>query len=164
LQAVATLYDPWAEGRVDDARRAVARGQALFNSRAFGPRRETCGSCHNTPNVGTDSRGIFFDLGLSDEAHRTPDLPLYVLQCVAGPRIGEIFRTTDPGRALVTGRCADIGRFKAPGLRGLAARPPYFHNGAAATLGDVLDFYDALFAIGLGPQDKADLIAFLRAL
>jgi cytochrome c peroxidase len=41
---------------------------------------------------------------------------------------------------------------------------PWFHNGAAATLEDVVQFYDQRFGIGLSPQDKADLVAFLRAL
>ena len=47
-------------------------------------------------------------------------------------------------------------------LRGLAARPPYFHNGSAADLGEVVDFYDTRFAIGFTDREKADLVAFLR--
>jgi cytochrome c peroxidase len=73
-------------------------------------------------------------------------------------------RTTDPGRALVTGRWNDIGKFKVPALRGLAGRPPYFHNGMAASLEDVVDFYDRRFGMGLEPQEKADLVAFMKAL
>jgi cytochrome c peroxidase len=49
-------------------------------------------------------------------------------------------------------------------LRGLAARAPYFHNGAAADLGAVVDFYDARFGIGFTAQERSDLIAFLNAL
>ncbi|HEU4753769.1 MAG TPA: hypothetical protein VFU47_11735, partial [Armatimonadota bacterium] len=77
---------------------------------------------------------------------------------------GETIQTTDPGRALITGKWNDIGRFKGPILRGLAARPPYFHNGSAATLEDAVDFYDQRFNIGLTPQEREDLAAFLRAL
>ena len=51
-----------------------------------------------------------------------------------------------------------------PTLRGLAARAPYFHNGSAATLDDVVTFYDTRFAIRLTPGERADLVAFLRAL
>jgi cytochrome c peroxidase len=54
--------------------------------------------------------------------------------------------------------------FKGPVLRGLAARAPYFHNGLAGTLADVVAFYDRRFGIGLTAQDTADLVAFLRAL
>ena len=71
---------------------------------------------------------------------------------------------TDPGRALISGNCADIGKLKGPILRGLAARAPYFHNGSAATLQDVVDFYDQRFNIGFTNQQKADLINFLNAL
>ena len=53
---------------------------------------------------------------------------------------------------------------KGPILRGLAGRAPYFHNGAAATLRDVIDFYDRRFDMNLTPQQKMDLVAFLRAL
>ena len=73
-------------------------------------------------------------------------------------------RTTDPGRAMISGKWADVGKFKGPILRGLAARAPYFHNGAAATLDEVVQFYEDRFNIGLTAQEKADLAAFLRAL
>ncbi|HEX8010165.1 MAG TPA: hypothetical protein VF814_04420 [Casimicrobiaceae bacterium] len=67
-------------------------------------------------------------------------------------------------RALITGRCKNIGRFEGPILRALAAREPYFHNGSAASLSDVLDFYSQRFGIGLTDAEKSDLIAFLRRL
>jgi cytochrome c peroxidase len=53
---------------------------------------------------------------------------------------------------------------KGPILRGLAARSPYFHNGSAATLSDVVDFYDQQFSIEFTAQQKADLVAFLSSL
>jgi cytochrome c peroxidase len=74
------------------------------------------------------------------------------------------FEVTDIGRAMISGKCADIGKVKGPILRGLAARAPYFHNGSAATLGDVVEFYDQRFGIGLTARQKADLVAFLGAL
>jgi cytochrome c peroxidase len=55
-------------------------------------------------------------------------------------------------------------RFKVPNLRGLAARAPYFHNGFAADLGAVLDFYDTRFHIGFTKQEKSNVVAFLRSL
>ena len=81
-----------------------------------------------------------------------------------GPLAGQIFEVTDPGRALITGKCADIGKLKGPILRGLAARAPYFHNGSAATLADVVEFYNQRFDIGFTDQQKADLVAFLSSL
>jgi cytochrome c peroxidase len=65
---------------------------------------------------------------------------------------------------LITGKCADIGKLKGPILRGLAARAPYFHNGSAATLGAVVEFYNQRFGIGFTEQQKADLVAFLNSL
>jgi len=49
-------------------------------------------------------------------------------------------------------------------LRGLAARAPYFHNGSAATLMDVVNFYDQRFSIGFTDQQKQDLVNFLNTL
>jgi cytochrome c peroxidase len=79
-----------------------------------------------------------------------------------------IRRSEDWIRALQRNRgpaaCADIGKLKGPVLRGLAARAPYFHNGSAASLQDVVEFYDQRFSIGLSKQDKADLVVFLNSL
>jgi cytochrome c peroxidase len=88
-------------------------------------------------------------------------MPLYTLRRNS---TGETVQTTDPGRAMITGKWADIGKFKGPVLRGLAARAPYFHNGSAATLEDAVNFYDKRFSIGLTRREKADLAAFLRSL
>jgi cytochrome c peroxidase len=71
---------------------------------------------------------------------------------------------TDPGRALISGSCADLGKVKGPILRGLAGRAPYFHNGGAATLNDVVEFYNERFNLNLTEQQKADLVAFLQTL
>jgi cytochrome c peroxidase len=57
-----------------------------------------------------------------------------------------------------------LNKFKGPILRGLAARPPYFHNGFADTLEDVVEFYEDRFSIKFSEQEKDDLVAFLSAL
>jgi cytochrome c peroxidase len=178
-------YDAWinrAGGGTEAARRAVARGQALFNTKPIAISgvkginddlnvavlNGTCTTCHDTPNAGNHSIPMPLDIGLTDESRRTPDMPLYTLECTsADPSVctsGQTIKTTDPGRALITGKWKDIARFKGPILRALAGRAPYFHNGSAATLGQVVDFYDGRFAIGLTAQEKSDLVAFLRAL
>jgi cytochrome c peroxidase len=159
---VFTLFDAWAS--TSGPRASIARGQALFNERAFGAPRVTCSGCHNAPNAGSNSVGEFFDTGVSAEGRRRGDVPLYVLRCATGSLVGHTLRTTDPGWALVTGRCVDVGKFKVPTLRGLAARPPYFHDGSAATLGDVVDFYDRRFGVGFTLEERDALVAFLRAL
>jgi cytochrome c peroxidase len=169
-----TLFDAW-NASSDPARRAIARGAALFgaariditgvgglNDDLGAPLiRGSCSSCHDAPNVGNHSVALPIDIGLTDASRRTPDMPLYTLRKKG---TAETRQTTDPGRALLTGKWSDIGKFKGPVLRGLAARRPYFHDGSAADLGEVIDFYDARFGIGFTDQEKADLFAFLSAL
>jgi cytochrome c peroxidase len=101
------------------------------------------------------------NIGIADASRRTPDMPLYTLR---NKTTGAVLKTTDPGRALITGKWVDIGKFKGPTLRALAARPPFFHDGSAATLVDVVDFYNTRFSLNLTQQEKEDLAAFLRCL
>jgi cytochrome c peroxidase len=144
----------------------------------------TCSACHNQVPTGNDSFPVAqHDIGIGGTTPApgvTPPtgapttvpspsklLPIFELTCVAGKSTvyeGSIVQTNDPGMAMITGKCADIGRFTVPQLRGLAARAPYFSDGSAASLIDVVDFYNFRFNIGLTPQDKADLVAFLRSL
>jgi cytochrome c peroxidase len=77
---------------------------------------------------------------------------------------GELKVVTDPGRALITDRWKVVGPFKGPILRDLAGRGPHFHNGSAATLLDVVNFYDRRFSLKLSEHQKAELVAFLRTL
>ena len=153
----------------------MARGEVLFNTRPItitGVKglnddlgvavfNGSCTTCHDTPQAGNHSIPAPLDIGLTDASRRTPDMPLYTLRNIA---TGETVQTTDPGRALITGKWKDIGRFKGPVLRSLASRAPYFHNGFAKDLGAAVDFYNTRFGIGFTDNDKADLIAFLRTL
>lgn len=176
------LFDDWndpnaqfshdARGR---ARAAIARGEQLFNTlpisisgvgglndaTALPVIHGTCTTCHNSPNIGNHSVALPINIGVADASRRTPDMPLYTLTNYS---TGQTVQSTDPGLALRTGKWADIGKFKGPILRGVAARAPYFHNGSAATLGDVVDFYNTRFNININPQQKHDLVAFLSAL
>lgn len=176
--AAMTLFDSWAKPHGNSAqnaaRAAVARGQEIFNNKpliitgvaglndnlGLPVIQASCTICHDTPNVGNHSVTAPLNIGMSDASLRTPDLPLYTLR---NKVTGELTQTTDPGRALITGKWRDIGKVKGPVLRGLAARAPYFHNGSAATLEDVVNFYDTRFTIGFTAQEKADLVAFLRS-
>jgi cytochrome c peroxidase len=185
---VFSLYDAWSQLRghspATAAREAIARGEQVFNTTkinitgvgglndALGQPSIAgfCGTCHDTPFAGDHSVKAPLNIGVANAgANRPPaldiaGLPVFTIWCTSGPLAGQIFEVTDPGRALITGHCADIGKVKGPILRGLAARAPYFHNGSAATLQDVVDFYDQRFNIGLTAQDKADLVAFLNSL
>jgi cytochrome c peroxidase len=81
----------------------------------------------------------------------------------------------DVGRQAVTKAEADRGKFKTPTLRGVRLRPPYMHDGSVKTLEDVVDFYTrggvanpnldpAVRTLDLTPDERRDLVAFLKAL
>jgi cytochrome c peroxidase len=95
-------------------------------------------------------------------------LPVFKITCnntaPPYPFLGRTIYTTDPGRALISGKCADIGSLVMPQLRGLAGRTPFFANGSATTIGDVVDFYDTRFDIKMSRQEKLDLVNFLSTL
>lgn len=180
---VFTIYDNWASLMGNDrrtlSRQAVARGQALFNTfpiqitgvgglnDALGQQviNGTCTTCHDAPNVGDHSFSVPLAIVTTAYPATSPldvaGLPVYTVQCIS---TGQQVQVTDLGRAMISGKCADIGKVKGPVLRGLAGRAPYFHNGAAASLGDAVEFYNQRFNLGLTPQQKADLVAFLQTL
>lgn len=186
-----TIYSEWAHSG-DPMRRSVARGEQIFNAQPMqitGVRglndalnqpviNGTCTTCHDTPNVGDHSLAVPLDIGVSRSASfesdptiqsavtqlSMPKLPVYEVVCTAGPLAGQVTYTSDPGKALISGQCADVGRGKGLILRGLAARAPYFHNGAAATLDEVVDFYNLRFEMNLTREQKIDLVNFLKTL
>ncbi len=81
----------------------------------------------------------------------------------------------DPGLYTITGDQEDWGRFRTPTLRNVSLTAPYFHDGSAATLADVVEFYDkggiknrgldpAMRPLNLSSQQKGDLVRFLESL
>ena len=87
----------------------------------------------------------------------------------------------DSGRAHITRRTIDVGRFKVPSLRNVALTAPYMHDGRFATLAQVLGHYDhgvvasptldaalqppaSPLGIPLTATEQADIIAFLQTL
>jgi cytochrome c peroxidase len=148
-------FDRFVAGDTAALTAAEQRGLTLFESD-----RLDCTHCHGGFNLAssydtaamTSPQIQFFNTGL----HAT-------------------YPANDQGLFEVTGNPADIGRFRAPTLRNIALTAPYFHDGSAATLDDVLDHYasggaaDPLkspFITGftLTPDERADLLAFLGAL
>jgi len=131
-----------------------------------------CAVCHNNPNVGNHSTSLPINIGVTMAQPTNNDgspngildianLPVYTLRNTG---TGVTVKVTDPGKAMLSGKWTDIGKTKGPMLRGLAGRAPYFHNGSAADLTAVVNFYNARFNIGLAPQQVSDLVAFLSAL
>ena len=148
-------------------RESVLRGVDLFASREFrlaDGKQGTCASCHR---VGINQA---IDIGTSNlpTAKEAPELPLFRITCDASapphPQLGRTFLTQDPGRALITGKCADVGSIVMQQLRGLTARAPYFANGSARNLAELVDFFDRRYKIGLTDKEKQDLVNFLSIL
>ena len=170
------LFNAWA-GQSNSQRASILRGQTLFNSKPINITGVaglndtlnlatipgTCGTCHDSPNAGDHSVPLPLNIGVADvnSPLDVSYLPVFTLQ---NKTTLELTTTTDVGRALVTGLWSDIGKVKGPVLRGLASRAPYFHNGSAKSLADVITFYNTRFNIGLTAQEQKDLIAFLNAL
>lgn len=152
------LFDAW-KGDANPKRAQIARGQELFNGTNVG--HLSCNACHNSVNNGTNFSNTLFDINTASVEARTPDLPLYTFR---NKQTGEERQLTDAGLGNVTGLWSDLGRFKTPTLRGLAARAPYFHNGIAATLEDVVRHYEKRFGFVFTDEERADLVAFLNAL
>jgi hypothetical protein len=172
------IYDAWRMSP-DDRRASIARGQALFNfregvlpklgSRTLGGKTIRCGACHNGFEAGTESAGTWGN-GVTDSIgsflvgpdRRSPDVPLYTVRNI---KTGDTIQVTDLGRAMTTGKWADIGKFKTPSLRSLSSHAPYRHDGSDATLEDVIDSYQAAgFSFNFTKEEKADLVAFLKYL
>lgn len=169
---------------VSEHRRSIARGEKVFNDTKINITGVAglnddlntpsipgfCGTCHDSPNIGHHSVRAPLDIGVPDTGAKKPPvldiagLPVFTLTCTQGTLAGKVYTVTDPGRAIITGKCKDIGRFKGPILRGLASRAPYFHNGSAKTLDNVVDFYDRRFSIGFTHKEKTDLVNFLNTL
>jgi hypothetical protein len=141
----------------------------------------TCTTCHDTPNVGNHSVALPLDIATSRQAGyetnsaivaglkelSAPDLPVYEIRGCPDPlNLGKTvnYYTSDPGKGLITGLCSDVNRGKGPILRGLAARAPYFHNGAAANLDELVNFYNQRFQMNFTDKQKKELIAFLNSL
>ncbi len=164
-------------------RESVARGARVFRDRTFlitdsaginspigfgNPVRNSCVFCHNMSQMGNDVAPGQVDLGTTTRpfADPAPDLPLFRITCTGKPHphYGQIIYTHDPGFALTTGRCADVGKITLQSMRGLAARAPYFSNGSAADLRTVIDYYERRYNIGYTEQEKQDLVNLMGAL
>ena len=171
-------------------RASVARGNDVFMFRQFwirdaahinsiglgNPIKRSCATCHNTQMTGQDLAPGWVDVGTTNYPTWTEpavfsdkaELPVFKLTCDKSvpphPYLGRVIYSTDPGRALITGKCVDIGAIVMGQFRGLAARAPYFSNGSAKTLRELVDFYDRRFDMKLTEQEKQDLENFLSVL
>jgi hypothetical protein len=164
-------------------RLSIARGALTFRNKTFlitdssgintpigfgNPVRNSCVFCHNMTQMGNDVAPGQVDLGTTTVpfADPMPDLPLFRITCHGQPHpyYGRVILTMDPGFALTTGRCADVGKITLQSMRGLAARAPYFSNGSAKNLRAVIDYYERRYSIGYTEQEKQDLVNLMSVL
>lgn len=181
-------FKPWQSatpaGEAEAFRASVARGYDIFTSRSFfirdamhlntaglpNPAKGACSTCHSMQMTGMAPGSGWIDVGSTNApfADESPDLPLFKITCRPDapphPFLGRVIHTHDPGRALVSGRCMDVGSIVIGQLRGLSARAPYFSNGSARNLREVVDFYDRRFNIRYSEAEKQDLVNFLGVL
>ena len=187
------LFDSWKKSSGSpqaEFRASVARGADLFMFRQFwlrdvthinsiglgNPLKRTCATCHNHQMTGQDLSAGFVDLGTTNYPRWTEpplysdsrELPVFKITCKASalphPYLGRVIYTSDPGRALISGRCVDVGSIVMQQFRGLSARAPYFSNGSAKNLRELVDYYDRRFEMRLSEIEKQDLINFLGVL
>ena len=139
-------FDRWIAGDAQAMSESQVRGFEIFRD----PQRGNCAVCHSAPNFTDDG---FHNLGLASYGEDDPD----------------------PGRFAHVPIRVLRGAFKTPTLREIERTAPYFHDGSAATLEDVIDHYERggvvktdlspnMKPLSLSKQDKRDLVAFLKAL
>lgn len=169
-------FDRFAAGDRNALTQAAQRGMGLFRTRA------RCAICHsinasfpfltdqNYRNTGVAANFAGFE-GLTRRAVELAQGDVAAAMTALEKHPGR----SELGRFAVTGNALDIGAFRTPSLRNVDLTAPYFHDGSAATLADVLRFYVKggidnasrdweLQPVDLSERDQADIIEFLKSL
>lgn len=139
-------FDAWVRGDKNALTEQQIRGFKVF----VDPKKGNCAVCHSAPNF-TDNG--FHNLGLASYGNENPDLGRY---------------TQRPLKLMK-------GAFKTPTIRDITLSAPYFHDGSANTLGEVVEHYAKggvvkdnlspnMKALNLTEQEKLDLVAFMESL
>jgi cytochrome c peroxidase len=169
--------DHFVAGDQDAISESAKRGFALFRGKA------RCSRCHtfsdalpfftdfNYHNTGVAANHPNFDR-LSRQAYA-------VIESEKGKEVIDALAKQEGGpelgRVLITYQVFDIGSYRTPSLRNIALTAPYFHDGSAKTLADVVKFYNEggrqninrewdLGALALTAEEQRDLVAFLESL
>lgn len=108
-----TRFDTFLEGELTALNDRELLGLHLFRTKA------RCMTCHSGALL-TDQQ--FHNLGLTYYGRK---------------------KYEDLGRYLVTGRDEDVGKFRTPGLRGVAQSGPWMHNGLFPQMVGLLNMYNA---------------------
>lgn len=109
-----------------------------------------------------------FDQAAADRGKVLFEGSAQCVTCHSGPQFTDANeRLHDPaevGQDPMLASRGTTGMYRTTPLRGAWQHPPYFHDGSAATLAEVVDHYDAHFSLGLGGEEKADLVEYLKSL
>ncbi|MCX8049258.1 MAG: cytochrome-c peroxidase [Methylohalobius sp.] len=156
---------------------AAVRGLELFRGKG------RCVSCHvieQSTALFTDNRFHNLGVGFAKIGDRLPQVVSAWRKAKAEGRAADEAVLTQAelselGRFAVSGETSDIGAFKTSSLRNIALTAPYMHDGSLKTLEEVVNFYDqggidnpmldsGIRPLGLTPQEKSDLVEFLKSL
>ncbi len=166
-----SLFDQYYFGRdhtkLSDS---AARGLRIFR------RKGNCANCHE---ISWDS-ALFMDNRYYNLGVGFAKIKDQIDDFVSALKQGETMELSPEqkvqlGRFNVTHAIADIGKFKTPTLRNISLTAPYMHDGSIKTLTEVIEYYDkggepnryldaAIFPLHFTPQEKTDLLEFLKAL
>ena len=155
---------------------AARRGWTLFNGKG------RCMSCHGfngTQPLFTDNK--FHNIGVAAHKQDFVKMARQNLGLIEKGDVDAIDRMaletdlSELGRFLVTKQPGDVGAFKTSGLRNIMVTGPYFHDGSAETLWDVMDHYNkggvqnpfldgGITRLGMTEPELDDMVAFMAAL
>ncbi|MES2823861.1 MAG: cytochrome c peroxidase [Pseudomonadota bacterium] len=141
-----SAFDRWLKGNAKAMTEQQIRGFRLFED----PTKGNCAICHSAPNFADDG---FHNIGL-----KSFDAP-----------------NADPGRFAIKAVPSLKGAFKTPTLRDVAMTAPYFHDGSATTLKEVIEHYNRggdskknlspnIKSLNLSDKEIMDIVAFMAAL
>ena len=169
-----TPFDTYMRGDDKALTASQKRGLKLFAGKA------NCMQCHNGALLSDEK---FYNLGVPPaEIWETDGMAqvTFRYQLYSKGVTEEMYRSTkdDPGLYFRTKQKSDKGKFRTASLRYTKYTAPYMHNGALATLEDVVAFYNEgggenefganktklLKPLNLTSKEKADLLAFLESL
>jgi cytochrome c peroxidase len=172
-------FDRWYFGGEDGALTAAERrGFVLFRGKAH------CDACHTLGRdhaLFTDDAFHNIGVGLASADRAAAEVGAVLAPGVSTKvSVGPLEKpfgaaAPDQGRYEVTGLAKDRFAYRTPTLRNVELTAPYMHDGSAATLRDVVDFYDRggnvnpaldplMMPLFLSEREKDDLVAFMRSL
>jgi len=166
-------FDHYMAGAGGAIGESAKRGWRIFNGNG------RCISCHTwTPERPLFNDGRFHNVGVSAGAALTRNataIPAHREDSTQLDKLATDSGMSDLGRYLVTHKPADIGAFRTPDLRNLLVIQPYFHDGSAVTLWEVVAHFNrgrahnpyldpAIVPLDLSKADEDDLVSFLATL